>query len=129
MAARAAAGGLCSTRTHCCTPAADPLPPLHPQWQRKQQQQPGAAAAEDDDSAAAAKSLRGEIQLLRQRRLLRTLSLVQDAADLLMLLPDLRPLGPGRKRGLLYHPATLSLCGLVSGLLSGYKNWPGGRKA
>lgn len=102
------------------------MPPLAPpQWQQ-QQQDGGSSAAEAEDSAASAKSLCSEIRLLRQRRLLRTLSLVQDAADLLMLLPDLRPPRPGRERGLLYHPATLSLCGLLSGLLSAHKNWPGG---
>jgi len=51
---------------------------------------------------------------------LRTLGLVQDLADLLMVLAEVRP----SKTGLLSRPAVLALAGLLSGCLSAYKNWP-----
>lgn len=80
-----------------------------------------AAVAPDPDLAAALKGLRTEIRLLRARRVLRTLGLVQDLADLLMVLAEVRP----SKSGLLSRPAVLALAGLLSGCLSAYKNWPG----
>jgi hypothetical protein len=80
-----------------------------------------AAAGLDPDVAAALKGLRTEIRLLRARRVLRTLGLVQDLADLLMVLAEVRP----SKTGLLSRPAVLALAGLLSGCLSAYKNWPG----
>ncbi|KAL4441469.1 hypothetical protein ABPG77_001973 [Micractinium sp. CCAP 211/92] len=85
---------------------------------------PAEQAAEGGGSA---KALAGEIQLLRTRRTLRTLGLVQDLADLLMVLPDLRggASKAGRLGATLSTPAVLALAGLVSGCLSAYKNWPG----
>lgn len=41
-----------------------------------------------------------------------------------MVLPDIRS-SSGKPRGVLEHPATLALAGLVSGCLGAYKNWPG----
>lgn len=67
------------------------------------------------------KTLRTEIRLLSARRVLRTLGLVQDLADLLMVLAEVRP----SKTGLRSRPAVLALAGLLSGCLSAYKNWPG----
>ena len=75
---------------------------------------------DDSDTAAAAKLLCSEIRLLRARRVLRTLGLVQDLADLLIVLPEVRP---SKKGGLLSHGAFIALAGLVSGCLSAYKNW------
>ena len=90
----------------------------------------GQALLEAEQAAeggGSAKALAGEIQLLRTRRTLRTLGLVQDLADLLMVLPDLRggASKPGRLGAALSGPAALALAGLVSGCLSAYKNWPG----
>lgn len=51
---------------------------------------PQAAAAGGEPDGDAAKALCGEISLLRARRALRTLGLVQDLADLLMVLAEVR---------------------------------------
>lgn len=69
------------------------------------------------------RALRAEIALLRSRRALRTLGLLQDLADSLLALADLRE-GGGRG-GLLGHKGALAAAGLLSGALSFYKNWPG----
>lgn len=54
-----------------------------------------AAAAGGEPDADAAKALAAEIRLLRARRALRTLGLVQDLADLLMVLSEVRLLAWG----------------------------------
>lgn len=84
-------------------------------------------AEQEAGGGGSAKALAAEIQLLRTRRVLRTLGLVQDLADLLMVLPDIRGQGakPGRLGAALGGPAVLALAGLASGCLSAYKNWPG----
>lgn len=80
-----------------------------------------------EEGGGSAKALATEIQLLRSRRYLRTLGLIQDLADLLMVMPDVRSSGskPGRAARLLSRPAVLAAAGLLSGCLSAYKNWPG----
>ncbi|KAL4444227.1 hypothetical protein ABPG75_011964 [Micractinium tetrahymenae] len=91
---------------------------------------PTQAAQEGEQEAeggGSAKALAAEISQLRARRTLRTLGLVQDLADLLMVLPEIRGQGskPGRLGAALSGPAVLALAGLASGCLSAYKNWPG----
>eukprot|EP00887_Chlorella_sp_A99_P001174 scaffold14.g1174.t1 len=80
-------------------------------------------AALGGSSPEEERALRAEIALLRSRRALRTLGLLQDLADSLLALADLRE-GGGRG-GLLGHKGALAAAGLLSGALSFYKNWPG----
>ncbi|KAI5076555.1 hypothetical protein GOP47_0008620 [Adiantum capillus-veneris] len=55
---------------------------------------------------------------VRQKRALKTLSLIQDAADALLALSDIRD-----GKGFLSNPLILSSCGLLSALISTHKNW------
>jgi hypothetical protein len=72
------------------------------------------------------KPLAAEIAQLRARRVLRTLGLVQDLADSLLALADIRQAAPGQQQraGLLSNRAVLAAAGLLSGCLSAYKQWP-----
>ncbi|CAL5228416.1 g11547 [Coccomyxa viridis] len=62
--------------------------------------------------------LRKEVQALQERRLLRTLAVIQDVSDSMLALNDIRD-GSGR----FSHPALLSTCGLISAFISFRKNW------
>ena len=92
------------------------------------------------------------MQACRTRRLMRTLALTQDLADLLLTLPDLDGALPAQLQSPLFntsilakclsqqtafcivgadgrwapvaHPAVLSAAGLVSAAISIHKNWP-----
>jgi hypothetical protein len=86
--------------------------------QRRRSLRAAAGADPEDDKDAA---LVGEIRGLRARRALRTLGLAQDLADALLALADLRD----AKEGVLSHRGLLAACGLLSGCISAYKNWPG----
>ncbi|KAK9821987.1 hypothetical protein WJX81_003471 [Elliptochloris bilobata] len=69
--------------------------------------------AEHGDSA-----LRLELQQLRARRMLRTLAVVQDLADALLALNDVRD-----GKGSLANPVLLCMAGLLSAGISFRKNW------
>lgn len=58
------------------------------------------------------------IQKLKEKRLMKRLSIVQDLADGLMALADIRD-GKGRLSG----PLLMSSAGLLSALISAHKNW------
>ncbi|KAJ9166121.1 hypothetical protein P3X46_020911 [Hevea brasiliensis] len=60
----------------------------------------------------------GKMRKLREKKLMKKLSIVQDFADGLMALADIRD-GKGR----LSAPFLVSLAGLVSALISTHKNW------
>ncbi|CAK0785942.1 hypothetical protein CVIRNUC_009155 [Coccomyxa viridis] len=62
--------------------------------------------------------LRKEVRALQERRLLRTLAVIQDVSDSMLALNDIRD-GQGR----LSSPAVLSVCGLISAFISFRKNW------
>ncbi len=83
-----------------------------------------------------------EVSVLRARRMLRTLAIVQDCADMLLAVNDIKgvcgasaysrsvlsmltthPLCCTDGKGRLNHPILLCVAGLVSGSLSAYKNW------
>lgn len=55
---------------------------------------------------------------LRRTRLLKNLSIIQDFADALLALSDIRD-----SNGVLSNPIVLSSCGLLSALISAHKNW------
>lgn len=55
---------------------------------------------------------------LRQKRFLKTLSIIQDFADAFIALSDIRD-----GKGMLANPVILSSCGLFSALISTHKNW------
>ncbi|KAJ9674658.1 hypothetical protein PVL29_023909 [Vitis rotundifolia] len=59
-----------------------------------------------------------KIQKLKEKRLMKRLSIVQDLADGLMALADIRD-GEGRLSG----PLLMSSAGLLSALISTHKNW------
>ncbi|KAJ9674660.1 hypothetical protein PVL29_023911 [Vitis rotundifolia] len=59
-----------------------------------------------------------KIQKLKEKRLMKRLSIVQDLADGLMALADIRD-GKGRLSG----PLLMSSAGLLSALISAHKNW------
>lgn len=59
-----------------------------------------------------------ELQALQAKRLMKTLSIVQDFADSLLALTDIR-----ETNGVLDNPFLLALAGLVSALISAQKNW------
>lgn len=67
-----------------------------------------------------AEAIRRELAMLRARRFLRTLAVVQDIADALLTLPDLGEgsLAPVKSK------AVLAFAGLVSAAISIHKNWP-----
>lgn len=92
-----------------------PAPPAPPLCPPPLSLQLGTGGEED---SASAKALAAEVRLLRTRRVLRTLGLVQDLADLLQVLADVR-----ESTGLMGHAAVLAAAGLVSGGVSAYKNW------
>lgn len=77
-----------------------------------------------------------EVSVLRSRRTLRTLAIVQDCADMLLAVNDIKglythvlrcctpPLAAcAEGKGRLNHPVLLCIAGLVSGALSTQKNW------
>jgi hypothetical protein len=67
-----------------------------------------------------------EIKMHRSKTTIRKLKLIQDFADALMAVADLRD---GRGGGGVFGNRTvLASAGLVSGCLSAYKNWPGMQK-
>lgn len=72
-----------------------PLPPPHASAQ--------AAAAGGEPDVDAAKALAAEIGLLRARRALRTLGLIQDLADLLMVLAEVSRRQRGLVQGMSRH--------------------------
>ncbi|RVX15257.1 Peroxisomal membrane protein 11A [Vitis vinifera] len=59
-----------------------------------------------------------KIQKMKEKRLMKRLSIVQDLADGLMALADIRD-GKGRLSG----PLLMSSAGLLSALISAHKNW------
>ena len=59
-----------------------------------------------------------ELQALQAKRFLKTMSIVQDFADSLLALTDIR-----ETNGILDHPFLLAFAGLVSALISAQKNW------
>ncbi|KAK9791556.1 hypothetical protein WJX73_002142 [Symbiochloris irregularis] len=65
------------------------------------------------------KKLQRQLALLRAERLLRVASVVQDCADSLLALHDIRDV-----QGILASPILLCLCGLISAAVSIHKNWP-----
>ena len=97
-------------------PDPDPLPPPAAPTLVLQA---GESEPEED------KHLLAEIRALRTRRILRTVGLAQDLADALMALADIRGAagGGGGGGGLLNNAAVLAAAGLVSGVISAYKNW------
>lgn len=60
-----------------------------------------------------------KLQGLRLKRLLKTAAVVQDLADSLLALNDIRD-----SKGVLASPVLLCLCGLLSAAISIQKNWP-----
>jgi hypothetical protein len=67
-----------------------------------------------------------EIKMHSAKTTIRKLKLIQDFADALMAVADLRD---GRGGGGVFGNRTvLASAGLVSGCLSAYKNWPGMQK-
>jgi predicted tellurium resistance membrane protein TerC len=60
-----------------------------------------------------------ELKQLRVKRFMNTLALIQDAADALLALDDIL-----ERKSVLKNPVLLSLAGLLSALISAYKNWP-----
>lgn len=75
-----------------------------------------------------------EVSVLRSRRTLRTLAIVQDCADMLLAVNDIKgacvhvKVGHHRVicsegKGRLNHPVLLCLAGLVSGTVSAHKIW------
>ncbi|KAL9245029.1 hypothetical protein vseg_018728 [Gypsophila vaccaria] len=61
-----------------------------------------------------------EVQVLKEKVLLKRLSIVQDLADAFMALADIRD---SKKGGYLSSPLFLSCAGLLSALISTHKNW------
>lgn len=59
-----------------------------------------------------------KVRKLRQKKVMKRLSVVQDLADGLMALADINDGG-----GLLASPLLLSSAGLLSALISTHKNW------
>lgn len=68
--------------------------------------------------ADANKALEYEVGMLRARRLQRIVAVVQDCADMLLAVNDIRD-----GKGTLNNPVLLCLAGLLSALLSAHKNW------
>ena len=69
------------------------------------------------------KALLTELNQLRKRRMLRTLAIVQDSADAVMALDDLREayqLRSWRRT----NRVVLNLCGILSGLVGAWKRYP-----
>lgn len=60
----------------------------------------------------------GKLRKLREKKLMKRLSVVQDLADGLMSLADIRD-----GRGRLSSPVLVSAAGLLSALISSHKNW------
>lgn len=67
-----------------------------------------------------------EIKMHRAKTIIRKLKLIQDFADALMAVADLR--GGRGGGGVFANRTVLASAGLVSGCLSAYKNWPGMQK-
>ncbi|KAK1316414.1 Peroxisomal membrane protein 11A [Acorus calamus] len=61
----------------------------------------------------------GKLRRLKEKRMLKRLSFVQDLADGLMTIEDIRD----SKGGILSSPILLASAGLVSALISTHKNW------
>ena len=59
-----------------------------------------------------------ELQALQAKRMMKTLSIVQDFADSLLALTDIR-----ETNGVLDNPFLLAFAGLLSALISAQKNW------
>lgn len=59
-----------------------------------------------------------ELQGLQAKRFMKTLSLIQDFADALLALTDIRD-----TNGVLDNPMLLAFAGLLSALISAQKNW------
>uniref|UniRef100_A0A7I4FJK9 Peroxisomal biogenesis factor 11 n=1 Tax=Physcomitrium patens TaxID=3218 RepID=A0A7I4FJK9_PHYPA len=59
-----------------------------------------------------------ELQALQGKRLMKTLSIIQDLADSLLALTDIR-----ETKGVLDNPFLLAFAGLLSALISAQKNW------
>lgn len=59
-----------------------------------------------------------ELQELQAKRVMKTLSIIQDFADSLLALTDIRD-----TKGVLDNPFLLSFAGLLSALISANKNW------
>lgn len=59
-----------------------------------------------------------ELQELQAKRLMKTLSIIQDFADSLLALTDIRD-----SKGVLDNPFLLAFAGLMSALISAQKNW------
>lgn len=59
-----------------------------------------------------------ELQALQAKRFMKTLSIIQDFADSLLALTDIR-----ETKGVLDNPLLLSFAGLLSALISAQKNW------
>jgi hypothetical protein len=76
------------------------------------------------------KALLVEISQLRKRRIFRTLCLVQDAADSLLAVYDLKEACGGRvpstkqHAGIITTKTMLAAAGLLSGCIGAYKRWP-----
>lgn len=68
------------------------------------------------ESAAAAASSEEEVRKLREKKKMKRLSVVQDLADALMALADIR-------EGIALPPAVTSSAGLLSAVISTHKNW------
>ncbi|KAF5833100.1 peroxisomal biogenesis factor 11-domain-containing protein [Dunaliella salina] len=76
---------------------------------------PSSGAAEGD----AAQDVAAQLTMLRAAKAACTLAIVQDTADAIIAINDIR----GGRDAFLRHPATLAVAGLVSGCISFRKNW------
>eukprot|EP00250_Pteridium_aquilinum_P007190 c16963_g1_i1 orf=199-978(-) len=72
----------------------------------------------DRDETKSALRAATTLAEVRQKRVLKTLSIIQDLADALLALSDIRD-----GKGVLSNPLILSSCGLLSALISTHKNW------
>ncbi|GFH13438.1 uncharacterized protein HaLaN_09324 [Haematococcus lacustris] len=97
--------------------AAQPAVPQHP-CARCLPCTPCCVSQEGDSSSDAA-VLAAKLKMVQLARLLRVGAIVQDLADASLAINDIR----GNKDPILSHPLTLAVAGLVSGSISGYKNW------
>mmetsp|Transcript_22785 Transcript_22785/g.57947 ORF Transcript_22785/g.57947 Transcript_22785/m.57947 type:complete len:249 (-) Transcript_22785:843-1589(-) len=79
----------------------------------------GQALQGASPASPAVASLQKDLAATRFKRALKAASMVQDLADSLIAINDIR----GGKDRVISHPATLALAGLVSGSISFYKNW------
>ncbi|KAL6754651.1 hypothetical protein V8C86DRAFT_314522 [Haematococcus lacustris] len=70
-------------------------------------------------SSSDAAVLAAKLKMVRLARLLRVGAIVQNLADASLAINDIR----ANKDPILSHPLILAVAGLVSGSISGYKNW------